>query len=154
MDAPAVAALEADTFAHPWKLADFEHEMTDNPVAFYLVAEEDGVFQGFAGAHFIFEEGHITNVAVHKSARGRGLGRLLMEHLMQLASNLGVQYITLEVRASNAPAISLYKSLGFFKVSTRPRYYEDNGEDALLMVCDRLPPVDPDYTDENTVFEG
>lgn len=152
-DAPAVAALEAATFPNPWRLADFEFEMTENPVACYLIAEEDGRLLGFAGAHLILDEGHVTNVAVTKEARGRGIGRKLMEGLMQLASNLGVSYMTLEVRASNVPAINLYQSLGFFKVSVRPRYYQDNQEDALLMVCDKLPPPQPDYVDEDTVFE-
>lgn len=152
-DAPAVAALEAAAFVKPWKLADFEHEMTNNPIARYLVAEDEGLLLGFAGAHLIFEEGHITNVAVAESARGQGIGRRLMSGLMQLASNLGVVYMTLEVRASNKPAIRLYQSLGFFKVSVRSKYYEDNGEDALLMVCDKLPPPQPDFVDEDTVFE-
>lgn len=152
-DALAVAALEAATFAMPWKLADFEYEMTDNPVAYYLIAEEDGQFLGFAGAHLILDEGHITNVAVREDARGRGIGRMLVGRLMQAASNLGVHYLTLEVRVSNSPAIALYRSLGFFKVSVRPRYYEDNGEDALLMVCDKLPSPEADFVDEDTVYE-
>ena len=152
-DAPDVTALEEATFAMPWKLADFEYEMTKNPVSYYLIARENGEFLGFAGAHLILDEGHVTNVAVKKSARNRGIGRALVGKLMQVASNLGVSYMTLEVRASNAPAIALYKSFGFFKVSVRPRYYTDNGEDAWLMVCDKLPEPDSDFIDEDTVIE-
>ena len=152
-DAPQVATLEAATFPNPWRLADFEFEMTENPVARYLIAEEGDRLLGFAGSHLILDEGHITNVAVAQEARGQGIGRRLMEGLMQLASNLGVSYMTLEVRTSNEPAINLYKSLGFFKVSVRPKYYQDNQEDALIMVCDKMPPPQPDYVDEETVFE-
>ena len=152
-DAPSVAALEAAIFPNPWRLADFEFEMTENPVARYLIAEEDGRLLGFAGAHLILDEGHVTNVAVAEEARGHGIGRKLMAGLMQLASNLDVSYMTLEVRTSNAPAIHLYQSLGFFKVSVRPKYYQDNQEDALIMVCDKMPPPQPDYVDEETVFE-
>lgn len=153
LDAPQAAALEAATFAMPWKLPDFEYEMTGNPVARYLVVEQDGVLLGFAGAHIILDEGHITNVVIAEAARGKGLGRKLMAALMQKAANLGANYLTLEVRASNQPAISLYKSLGFMKVSVRPKYYEDNQEDALLMVCDQLPEADESYLEEGTVFE-
>lgn len=151
LDVPEVAQLEAAVFAQPWSEKDFVFEMTNNPVARYLVAKgEDGELLGFAGAHLIFEEGHITNVVVHPQKRGRGIGRKLMQALMQYAANLGCQYLTLEVRQSNEPAIKLYQSMGFMKVSVRKKYYQDNGEDALLMVCDRLPECDPDFEEAET----
>lgn len=152
-DVHQVADLEAATFARPWTLLDFQYEVSANPVARYLVAEKDGHLFGFAGAHIILDEGHVTNVVVAQEARGQGIGRLLMRGLMQYAANLGVNYMTLEVRQSNHSAISLYKSLGFFKVSVRPKYYEDNQEDALLMVCDKMPPADPDFTEEETISD-
>lgn len=152
-DVPQVHAIEQATFPLPWSLADFTYEMTSNPVARYLVAEQNGVILGFAGAHIILDEGHITNVAVIKEARGHGLGRLLMDALMQLAANLGARYLTLEVRASNAAALALYQSFGFIKVSVRKKYYEDNGEDALLLVCDQLPPAHDDFQEDKTAAE-
>jgi ribosomal-protein-alanine N-acetyltransferase len=152
-DVPQVHAIEQATFPLPWSLADFTYEMTSNPVARYVVAEQEGVLLGFAGAHIILDEGHITNVAVIKEARGHGLGRLLMDALMQLAANLGARYLTLEVRASNAAAVALYQSFGFIKVSVRKKYYEDNGEDALLMVCDQLPPAQDDFQEDKTAVE-
>ena len=145
--------MEKVNFPMPWPLSAFEFEMRDNPVARYVMAEESGRLIGFAGAHMILEEGHITNVVVAESARGRGIGKALMLALMQYAANLGVRYLTLEVRASNTPAITLYRSLGFVKVGIRAKYYEDNQEDALLMVCDRLPEAEEDFTEEETVFE-
>ena len=152
-DAWEAAALEKVNFPMPWPLSAFEFEIRDNPVARYVMAEESGRLIGFAGAHMILEEGHITNVVVAESARGKGIGKALMLALMQYAANLGGQYLTLEVRVSNARAISLYTSLGFVKAGVRKRYYQDNQEDALLMVCDRLPPVQEDFTEEETVSE-
>lgn len=150
-DASQVAHIEAACFQTPWTLRDFEHEMSQNPVARYLVAEVDGQLVGFAGAHIILDEGHITNVAVLPGARGQGLGKKLLKALLQYAANLGARYLTLEVRASNAPAIALYKSFGFIKVSVRKRYYADSGEDALLMVCDQMPPAEADFSEPETV---
>ncbi|MDD2561432.1 MAG: ribosomal protein S18-alanine N-acetyltransferase [Eubacteriales bacterium] len=149
-DAEAVHTVEAACFPNAWPEDAFIQEMRSNPAARYLVAQETGRIIGFAGAHIILDEGHITNVAVLRESRGRGIGRSLMKALMQYAANLGAGYLTLEVRESNAAAISLYASLGFFKVSVRKRYYQDSGEDALLMVCDRLPPADPEFSEPQT----
>ncbi len=153
-DLPAVAAIEQLCFAMPWTLAMFESELTTNKVARYLVAEESGRVIGFAGVHIILDEGHITNIALLPEHRGKGLGKRLTLALMQYAANLGVDYLTLEVRCSNEKAIALYRALGFRKVSVRKRYYEDNGEDAWLMVCDRLPPVEEDFTEPETLFKA
>ena len=153
MDAEAAAQIEAASFARPWSLADFQYEMLENPVARYVVAERDGQLLGFAGAHIIFEEGHVTNVVVSQTARRQGIGRALMEALIQYAVNLGVAYLTLEVREGNSKAISLYTSLGFHKVAVRAKYYEDNQEDAWLMVCDSLPTVQAGFSEEETVSE-
>lgn len=150
-DVPAVYGLELAIFPTPWAEKDFVYEMTENKVARYLVIEQAGDIVAFAGAHIIWEQAHVTNIAVREDCRGRGLGRLITHALMQYASNLGAEYMTLEVRQSNAKAQGLYKSLGFEKVSVRKRYYEDTGEDAWLMVCDKLPPIDPDFEEEETV---
>ena len=147
-DAEAVHAIEVETFPEPWSLQSFQEEMTRNACARYIVAEEDGAVLGYAGAWLILDEGHITNVAVTKSRRGEGIGEALMRALMQYAANMGVQYLTLEVRRSNLVAQKMYQSLGFLKLGLRKRYYEDNGEDAYLMVCQDMPPVDPDFTED------
>lgn len=149
-DVQVVAGIEKATFAKPWSMADFTYEMESNPVARYVVAEQAEQVLGFAGAHIILDEGHITNVAVLKEARGQGIGRKLMNALIQYAANLGVRYLTLEVRAGNEPAIALYRSLGFIKVTVRKKYYNDNGEDALLMVCDKLPEAEIDFSEDET----
>lgn len=152
-DVPAVAAVEAATFPTPWSEDAFRQELTSNAVARYLVAVVDGKVIGFAGAWVILDESHITNIAILDGYRGKGYGRALTAALMQYLSNLGAAYATLEVRKSNLTAQNLYVSLGFIKLGVRKRYYEDNNEDALLMVCDHMPEADPDFEEAETVRE-
>ena len=152
-DVDAVADIERATFPTPWSRDSFLQEITRNVAARYLVAEKNGVVIGYAGAWVILDESHITNIAIAERERGFGYGRQLTEALMQYLSNLGAAYATLEVRRSNERAQNLYKSLGFIGLGWRKRYYEDNGEDALLMVCDHMPDADPDFTEAETVTE-
>ncbi len=152
-DVDAVSEIEAATFPTPWSRDAFVQEMTRNVAARYLVAETDGRVIGYAGAWLILDESHITNIAVAEPQRGKGVGRKLTAALLQYLSNLGAAYATLEVRVSNERARNLYASLGFVSVGKRKRYYEDNGEDALLMVCEHLPEADPDFEDVDTVHE-
>ena len=160
-DVDAVCAIENATFARPWSRESFRQELERNVAARYLVAEKDGRVIGYAGAWIILDESHITNIAITPEERGQGVGRKLTEALMQYLSNLGAAYATLEVRVSNERAQHLYKSLGFVSVGKRKRYYEDNGEDAWLMVCENMPDADPDFeetglfakTDEMTAEE-
>ena len=134
--------------AYDEKLAALWRRILSDDGHHIIVAEEDGKILGYAGAWVILDESHITNIAVREEARGRGIGRKLTAELLQILSNLGASYATLEVRVSNLRAQNLYKSLGFISVGKRKRYYEDNNEDAFLMVCEHLPEVDPDYTEE------
>ncbi|MBR1585304.1 MAG: ribosomal protein S18-alanine N-acetyltransferase [Clostridia bacterium] len=153
-DVDGVHAIERATFAKPWTREDFIKEMTTNACARYLVAEDEaGEIVGFAGAWIVLDEAHVTNVAVAEAKRGRGIGRQLTAGLMQYAANLGVSYMTLEVRRSNQTAQNLYRSLGFEYVGVRKRYYEDNGEDAFLFVCQHMPPADPDFEEAETARE-
>lgn len=144
-DIDAVTAIEAETFAIPWSRESFRREIEENVAARYLVAEKDGRVIGYAGAWVILDECHITNIAIREEERGNGYGKTLTSALMQYVSNLGTAYATLEVRVSNLRAQHIYERLGFVRVGKRKKYYEDNGEDAYLMVCDRMPEVDPDF---------
>lgn len=152
-DVAAVHAIEAASFPTPWTQAMFLSEMRENKVARYLVIQTAGEVAGFAGVHIILDEGHITNIAVAPAYRGLGYGRLITLALMQYASNLGVSYLTLEVRKSNEKAKRLYASLGFTPVGLRKKYYPDTGEDALLMACDNLPAAQEDFEEPETVRE-
>jgi len=147
-DLDAVCAIENATFAVPWSRESFRQELERNVAARYLVAETEGKVVGYAGAWVILDESHITNIAVMEEYRGRGIGKQLTGALLQYLSNLGASYATLEVRVSNERAQNLYKSFGFVSVGKRKRYYEDNGEDAFLMVCEHMPEVEEDFSEE------
>ena len=146
-DLRQVHVLEENIFFPPWSMESFLNEMEKNHCARYFVAERQGDILAYAGAWLIFEEVHITNVAVRANERGQGIGKAIIRALMQYAANLGVQYMTLEVRKSNVAAQNLYRSIGFLNIGVRKGYYEDNGEDALLMVCQEMPSVEEDFSD-------
>lgn len=141
-DIEAVYAIECAVYNAPWSLDSFEFEIITNPVAHYFVVEYEDKIIAYAGIHVILEEAYITNIAVLSAYRQKGIGTMLLSHVIKHASKLGATYITLEVRTSNAAAISLYKRFGFHTVNIRKNYYQDTGEDAFLMLCDELTPMD------------
>ncbi len=153
-DVDAVYGIETAVFPTPWTRNDFVKEMTSNRCARYLVAEKNGEILAYAGAWIVLDEAHITNIAVKEPYRGKGIGKTITRELIRYASNLGVSYMTLEVRKSNIIAQSLYRELGFIMLGTRKKYYENNGEDALIMVLDHMPPADADFTEPETLLEG
>lgn len=132
-DILGMAALDRLCFAHPWSEQAFADELKSNPRAFYLVAEWNGELIGYAGLWAILEEGHITNVAVHPAHQNKGLGTLLLSTLIETAESQGLTAFTLEVRPSNESALALYAKFGFRIEGRRTNYYEDNGEDALIL---------------------
>ena len=131
-DLDRVAELEKLCFRTPWSYNALAGELK-NSVARYRVAEQNGVVIGYAGMWVIYDEAHITNVAIAPDARGHGYGRALMLEMMQLALSLGAAMMTLEVRESNLTAQSLYYSLGFEKAGVRKKYYSDTGESAYIL---------------------
>ena len=138
-DIDAVGALEEQCFADPWTRSTFRHELLSNELAFYWVVRPGGhdaalpAVVAYGGYWLMGDEAHIVNVAVHPDFRRRGLGTLVVTGLVDAACRAGAQLITLEVRMSNCDAQHLYARLGFVEVGERRRYYNDNGEDALLM---------------------
>ena len=132
-DLDQILEIEELCFPLPWSRESFLTELK-NPLAQYIVAQVGFALQGYAGVWLIFDEGHITNVAVHPRARGRRIGELLLANIMALASANGAVVVTLEVRPSNDAALSLYRRMGFEEKGHRRGYYLDNGEDALIMV--------------------
>jgi [ribosomal protein S18]-alanine N-acetyltransferase len=99
----------------------------------YLVARDEGGVVGFAGVLLQPPDAHVTTIAVHEAARGRRVGTRLMLVVARQAAAAGADNLTLEVRAGNVPAISLYRRFGLVPVGVRPGYYADIGEDALVM---------------------
>jgi ribosomal-protein-alanine N-acetyltransferase len=131
-DLDQVVAIERESFPHPWTVDHFRDEL-NSPHAFPLAAVgNDGSVAGFICPFLVLDEGHILDVAVGNTRRGEGIGGLLVETALRLLRERGALRVSLEVRTSNAPAISLYRRLGFEVSGLRKRYYE-NGEDALLM---------------------
>ena len=129
---PQVAALEKLCFSDPWSQESILGEL-NNQYAFWLVAEEDGVVLGYIGSQISFPEADVMNVAVHPDARRHGVAAVLVEALVHYLKDVQCTSLTLEVRASNAPAIALYEKLNFSLVGRRPNYYRHPTEDALIM---------------------
>ncbi len=128
----SVWEIEKGSFSCPWSRESFEMEL-DNDHARYVIAKEGAEVVGYAGYWRIYDEAHVTNVAIRKDRRGKGYGKALMVRLMDLAAAEGVGAMTLEVRVTNLTARHLYDGLGFVIAGVRPGYYEDNGEDAVIM---------------------
>jgi ribosomal-protein-alanine N-acetyltransferase len=131
-DIPAVYAIERESFPTPWDISAYQREV-ENPASHYLVAWVGETIVGFGGAWVVGDEAHIVTLAVSPAYRRHGIGRRLLQGLLDLAGQYGVTTVTLEVRMSNHAAQALYTADGFHPVAIRPRYYPDNGEDALVM---------------------
>lgn len=131
-DVETVSQIEAETFSMPWSAEDFL-EMVSADYAYYYVAEIDGEIAGCCGIRNIAGEGEITNVVVAQKHRQKGIGRKMLEYMLERALEVGIGACTLEVRVSNYKAIALYESLGFVGEGIRPKFYEKPTEDALIM---------------------
>jgi ribosomal-protein-alanine N-acetyltransferase len=137
-DIPAVHRIERSSFPIPWPAYAFQQELETNRMAHYLTVQIGSETVAYAGIWLMVDEAHITTFAVLPEWRRRGIGGRLMHAVMDLAVRMDARVATLEVRLSNMPARRLYQQFGFKPVGVRPRYYSDNGEDALIMTTDRL----------------
>jgi ribosomal-protein-alanine N-acetyltransferase len=130
-DIPAIAAIEREAFgAHAWSQNLFIGELEDASKHYY-VFDKDGMIAGYGGFAHILDEAHIMNIAVERTCRGHGIGKALLQELIGRAKDAGARAMTLEVRAQNFPAISLYEKAGFVYAGSRKDYYA-KGEDALI----------------------
>jgi ribosomal-protein-alanine N-acetyltransferase len=140
-DLPAVLRIERASFPTPWPERVFRLELARSRGSCFLVAERQRPQQqvvGYLGFWHFLEEAHISTLAVDAPYRGQGIGSMLLARGLQEALRLGAQYVTLEVRVSNAAAAGLYEKFGFRVVAHKPGYYRDNGEEALVMSLDDL----------------
>ena len=163
-DVPEVAALEKGVFPLPWSAYAFEHELRHNPMAYFVVVRprDPGTTQeetislpssvgseperepsrqailGYGGFWFIVGEAHICTLAVHPDWRARGLGQLLLVHLIDRATEMDAAIAALEVRASNLTAQNMYRKYGFVQTGLHKRYYSDRQEDAIIMTTDLI----------------
>jgi ribosomal-protein-alanine N-acetyltransferase len=132
-DLDAVVGIERACFAAPWPRSVMAEEIDGRGCSRVEVAEEPQAVTGFMIYWVISPEAHLINLAVAPAAQGRGVGRALLERLLEVARAEGVEQVYLEVRASNLVAQRLYDGLGFEQIDVRRGYYADNGEDALVM---------------------
>ena len=128
----ALADIEKECFSTPWSENALNDELLNNFARFF-VAECDGETAGYIGAHNILGEVYITNVAVSKAFRRKGIAEKLIKTLVGFCENEGMEFVTLEVRRSNEAAKKLYSKMGFEEVGERKDFYENPREDAILM---------------------
>ena len=131
-DVKAIAELERVCFSDPWSENSIASEL-ENRLSCWLVAEEQGRVVGYVGSQSVLDGADMMNLAVAPEFRRQGIGEALVNALVAHLQQKGIIALLLEVRASNAPAIALYQSLGFVQVGRRPRYYRNPREYALIM---------------------
>ena len=122
-DIDQILVIERASFPHPWLKQHFLDEI-NSPTAFPLTAfDHDGRVVGYICPMQVLDEGHILNVAVDPACRGMGVGRLLVQRVLDDCRAAGAAFVSLEVRVSNVAAINLYRQMGFSGVGRRKRYY-------------------------------
>ena len=135
-DVATVMDIERQGYSHPWTESVFLDCFKDN---YRLWAASHGeALVGYAVVAYMVDEAHLLNICVHPGARGKGVGRHILRHVVSTAAHEGMIQLLLEVRASNAMARALYENEGFREIGKRPGYYPAaNGrEEALVMVLE------------------
>ena len=139
-DIEQVYRIECSCFSQPWSMESLIGELTRNSdIAYYVVAECGGEICGYAGIWIMFDEAHMTNIAVNEKYRRQGIARNIILTMMREAVKRGAVNMTLEVREFNYRAQSLYASLDFKKAGVRKRYYSDTGENAFILWNNAIP---------------
>jgi ribosomal-protein-alanine N-acetyltransferase len=137
-DIPEVIRIEKASFSTTWPADAFYNELTTNKLAHYFVGRIAGKVVAYGGIWVIFEDSHITTIAVDPACRGKKYGNVMLIKLMDEAIERGAAWMTLEVRESNVSAQQLYRKFGFTTVTMRKGYYSDNNENALVMWAGNL----------------
>lgn len=127
-DVADIKKIEDECFSVPWSEKSIE-ESLKNPCSHFYIAKVNNEAAGYIGVQIFSGEGYVTNVATLPEYRKQGIARALMERALENE----MDFLTLEVRKSNLPAISLYRKLGFEEVGIRPNFYREPKEDAVLM---------------------
>ncbi len=132
-DISAIDEIEQHSFKSPWSRQTFEGELV-REWARLDVARTAGRIIAFCNYWLVTTELHILAIATHPDFRGRGIGGRVLAHVLDVARRTSCSLATLEVRKSNKPAIAMYERAGFKTVHVRARYYQDDDEDALVML--------------------
>ena len=128
-----IQAIERQCFSCPWTLDQLRSQLSDDRHVFLAAVDAGGTVLGYVGMMFVLDEGYISNVAVAPAYRRQRVADSLISALMTRAEELALAFVTLEVRAGNEPAKSLYAKHGFVPVGRRKNYYDLPKEDAILM---------------------
>ena len=131
-DIPAIRRLEEKCFSAPWTDGQIEFEIC-NENSFFVAVFSGGELCGYGSFKYAADTAYINNIAVDKGYRRRGIASAVCAALEEKARDLSLEFITLEVRRSNAGAIALYESRGYKNVGIRPRFYTSPVEDAVIM---------------------
>lgn len=131
-EAEQLAEIEKECFAHPLGEKQIR-SLLRNKNTVFLAFREKELLTGSVWVQVVLDEGYIGNVAVRPAYRRRGIAGALLQALETLGREKALSFLTLEVRAGNAPAIALYEKNGYACVGRRPDYYDHPREDAILM---------------------
>ncbi len=138
-DVPAVSQIDKMSFTLPWPEHSFQYEVSENRAARCFVAEtEDRRIAAMIVSWIIVDELHIATIATHPEFRRQGIGERILKEALFDGQQAGAHLAFLEVRAGNETAQAMYRKFGFEATGRRPRYYRDNGEDAILMTLQPL----------------
>ena len=132
-DLSQIEELERRCFSEPWPREAIEAYLGGGQFIMLAAEADGGALAGYAGAQYVLDEGYIGNVCTAPEYRRRGVARALLRELRARAERLGLAFLTLEARSSNAAAIALYEGEGYERVGVRPGYYERPAEDAVIM---------------------
>ena len=133
-DLDEVTEIEKELFTNPWSRESFMTQLLKSDNCKLFVYDEDGVIKGVCGFWQIYERADIITIGVRKAYQHQGIGKALMEAMIEEAKELNCEVMSLEVRVSNEIAIHMYESYGFIKIRVREGYYSDNHEDAYEMM--------------------
>ena len=134
MDIDAIARVENACFSTPWSIDAIKHEICENKLADFMIAcDEENNIVGYIGIWTLLDECQINKIAVIPEKRKIGIGKAILNHVLEFTRDIGVKNWYLEVRESNKAAQALYRSAGFSSVGTRKNYYINPVEDAVLM---------------------
>ena len=134
-DIPALYALETDCFPDPWSQKSLRDTLREER-SFFAVAEIDGKVVGYINTTYILDEMELNRICTLPDYRRQGIGAALLQAAFAFAKEKHIQSFFLEVRASNLPAQTLYRSAGFTQVGLRKKFYQNPTEDGLIMRAD------------------
>ena len=138
-DIDDVMKIEEEAYGeHHWSRESFYNELNNNLAFYYTAFDDSEKLIGFTGSWQIIDEAHITTIAVKSEYKRKKIGEALLQTLFNECYKNKIKYVTLEVRVSNEAAINLYKKYNFKSLGVRKGYYQNNGEDALIMWTENI----------------